>query len=48
MVNILINLAFVKPKVGKEFKLESGYSQSFKTDMRTSQFQIGDAENKIN
>ena len=50
MVNILINLAFVKPKVGREFKLESGYSESFKADMQTSQFQKGDAEtpNKIN
>lgn len=50
MVNILINLAFVKPKVGREFKLESGYSESLKADMQTSQFQKGDAEtpNKIN
>ena len=50
MVNILINLAFIKPKVGKEFKLEAGYSESFKADMQTCSFQEGDAEtpNKIN
>ena len=33
MVSILVNLAFVKSKVAKEFKFEPGYSKSFQADM---------------
>ena len=53
MVSILVNLAFVKPKVGREFKFEPGYSNGFKTDMQTSTYTQRDSAsvqkaNKIN